>query len=129
MSDQQPLPDSWAPTDRVGPYHADGFAVMDRLGRLVAVVHESVANREEEAKRIALDLNLGDSVAAEGDKFQTAAALYRRDAGETLLASVEFCAAFSPVELRELLAKGVTLAGMLGKNGGRLLVPKFGGAS
>lgn len=93
----------------VGPYRATGGYVIDDRGHIVC----GVAGGDDLAERIAADMNLADSVAAEpGMEFTLA--LHRRDGGETIMAAVEFTAGVFPRELRQALARGDDAAKLLG---------------
>lgn len=93
----------------VGPYYATGGYVHDKRGHIVC----GVAGGNDLAERIAADLNLADSIAAEPN-IEVTLALHRRDGGETIRASAEFCAACLPDELHAAIAKGQSAASLLG---------------
>ena len=91
-----------------GPFTFGGTYVLDHNGEIAC----STAT-EADAERIAADLNLAESVAAEPN-IEVTLALHRRDGGETVRASAEFCASCLPGELHAAIAKGQSAASLLG---------------
>lgn len=90
------------------PFTFGGTYVVDRNGEIAC----STAT-EADAKRIAADMNLADSVAAEPN-IEVTLALHRRDGGESVRAAMEFCAAVLPDELHAAVAGGRDAATLLG---------------
>jgi hypothetical protein len=93
----------------IGPYYASGGYVHDNRGHIVC----GVAGGNDLADRIAADMNLADSLHAE-PQIETTLALHRRDGGETIRSSVEFCSGALPLELHAAIAHGKSAAKLLG---------------
>lgn len=100
-----------------GPYRAFDGSVYDAQDRRVLV-----ACRAGDAASIAADLNLAASVINE-PHIETTLAVHRRDSGETIRASVEFCAGALPHELRAAIATGRDAAVFLGLREGAGVSP------
>lgn len=94
-----------------GPFTARGGIVFDREDRVVVILGADADDKD--AERVAADLNLADSIHAE-PRIETTLALHRRDGGETIRASAEFCAAVLPGELHAAIARGESAAKLLG---------------
>lgn len=94
-----------------GPFSARQGLIYDRFDKVVLVL--GADTDDAEAERVAADLNLADSIHAE-PRIETTLALHRRDGGETIRASAEFCASCLPGELHAAIAKGQSAASLLG---------------
>jgi hypothetical protein len=94
-----------------GPFSARQGMVFDREDRVVLIT--AAGTDYADAERVAADLNLADSIHAE-PRIETTLALHRRDGGETIRASAEFCAAVLPGELAAAISQGKTAATLLG---------------
>lgn len=94
-----------------GPFSAREGMVFDHDDAVVLITGAGAGT--EFAERVAADLNLADSLRAE-PYIETTLTLHRRDGGETIRASAEFCAAVFPFELQNAMDRGQDAAQLLG---------------